>query len=79
MAAEGRQGSSPDKLAWQANCLQRLFVVNTAQCQHELGWSIACRACSSPKQLEQTWYGSLDEIKLPQQQGWGLESPYLLE
>lgn len=57
---------SPDKLAWWAwwaTHVPRLFVMITAQCRHELEWSIDCRACSCPKHLEQTGCVSLLKIK----------------
>lgn len=55
---------------WRASRLQRLLMVNAAQCRHEPGTSIASRARCSPRQLEQTWCGSLLEILLPHRQRW---------
>ncbi|KAK5915387.1 hypothetical protein CesoFtcFv8_000980 [Champsocephalus esox] len=46
------------------------------QCPHEPGLSIAPRACSSPRQDEQTWCVSVLEIFNPQPQSRATESSH---
>lgn len=68
-------GSNPDRLDWHTSVCQILLVIKTRQSWHLPGWSTAWRACSSPRQFEQTPCGSLLEIRFPQGYTLGFKSP----